>query len=190
MVFGIIQAIFKHKESNFSVLSHLRLISVSLSDRTRKIQFELFPIINDKVHSCLDIQYFFEVYSVNGILFNFSWNKGLVHNFSTTEHTESTERCRLSLCPLCTLWFFTFQKIINSLVSGLTKSPQSTQRAQSLNIPVDAYEKAAASRFRTRMTRIARIFTDTRAPSSAQSVFSRIYSLIDEDTIVMWRPII
>jgi hypothetical protein len=36
--------------------------------------------------------------------------------------------------------------------------PQSTQRAQSSAITT--YEKASASRFRTRMTRIARIFTD------------------------------
>lgn len=39
------------------------------------------------------------------------------------------------------------------------KAPQSTQRAQSLAIPVNTYEKALASRFRTRMIRIARIFT-------------------------------
>jgi hypothetical protein len=125
-------------------------------------------------------------------------NKELLHNFSTTEYTESTERCCFSLCPLCagmkinnelvtpyeltppefvsvrfssvffsssfmnrsswpTLWFFTYQKI-RSLVNGLTESPQ---RAQSSSIPVITYEKAAASRFRTRMTRIARIFTDT-----------------------------
>jgi hypothetical protein len=70
---------------------HLRLIFVSLSDRTRKIKFELFPIINK---------------------------------------------------------------------NGLTKSPQ---RSQSSAIPVTMYEKAAAARFRTRMPRIARIFTDMRA---------------------------
>jgi len=51
------------------------------------------------------------------------------------------------------------------------KSPQSTQRAQSSAIPVTTYEKATPSRFRTRMTRIGRIFTDRRASaSSAQSV--------------------
>ena len=39
------------------------------------------------------------------------------------------------------------------------------------------YEKAAASRFRTRMTRIARIFTDMRASVFCeQYVFYRIYS--------------
>jgi hypothetical protein len=69
-------------------------------------------------------------------------------------------------------------KVLLAMLSGIF----SPQRAQSLPIPVAAYEKAAASRFRTRMTRIARIFTDTHASSSAQSVFSRIYSLIDEDT--------
>jgi hypothetical protein len=39
-------------------------------------------------------------------LFNFSWNKELLHSFSTTEYTESTERCSFSLFPLCSLWFF------------------------------------------------------------------------------------
>ena len=37
------------------------------------------------------------------------------------------------------------------------------QGAQSSEIPVTTYEKATASRFRTRMTRIGRIFTDTCA---------------------------
>ena len=54
------------------------------------------------------------------------------------------------------------------------KSPQSTQRSQSLAIPATAYEPAPPSRRRTRMTRIARIFTDLRASvSSVQSVFYR-----------------
>jgi len=43
---------------------------------------------------------------------------------------------------------------------GLLKSPQSTQRAQSCATPVTTFEKPAASRFRTQMTRIARIFMD------------------------------
>lgn len=64
----------------------------------------------------------------------------------------------------------------------LLNAPQSTQRAQSLDIPVTMYEKAAASRFRIRMTRIARIFTDTCSSASfPKSVIYRIYSLIDED---------
>ncbi len=59
-------------------------------------------------------------------------------------------------------------------VNCLIKSPQSTQRAQSSAIPVTTYEKAAPSRLRTRMTRIARIFTDPCvSASSAQSVFYR-----------------
>ncbi|MBU3966502.1 MAG: hypothetical protein KKG76_03870 [Euryarchaeota archaeon] len=45
-------------------------------------------------------------------------------------------------------------------------SPQRAQRTQSAAIPVTMYEKAAASRFRTRMTRIARIFTDPCASAS------------------------
>ncbi|MDP3103339.1 MAG: hypothetical protein Q8M95_01880 [Candidatus Methanoperedens sp.] len=44
-------------------------------------------------------------------------------------------------------------------------SPQRAQRTQSSAIPVTC-EKAAASRFRTRMTRIARIFTDPCASAS------------------------
>ena len=64
----------------------------------------------------------------------------------------------------------------------LENKQQSTQRAQSLAIPFNTYEKAAASRFRTRMTRIARIFTDTCSSASFPlSMFYRIYSLIDED---------
>ncbi len=54
-------------------------------------------------------------------------------------------------------------------VNDWTKSPQ---MAGSSAMPVTLYEKASASRFRTRMTRIARIFTDPCASaSSAQSVF-------------------
>jgi len=30
----------------------------------------------------------------------------LLHSFSATEYTESTELCRFSLCTLCSLWFF------------------------------------------------------------------------------------
>jgi len=82
-----------HNIPSAFICVHLRLISVSLSDRNRKIKFELFPIINE---------------------------------------------------------------------NGLTKSPQSTQGSQSSAIPVK-YEKVAVARFRTRMTRIARIFTDMRA---------------------------
>jgi hypothetical protein len=58
-------------------------------------------------------------------------------------------------------------------------SPQRAQRTQSSAIPVTMYEKAAASRLRTRMTRIARIFTDPCASaSSAQSVFHRLSAFI------------
>ena len=56
--------------------------------------------------------------------------------------------------------------------NGLTKPPQSMQKAQRSAIAVTNYEKAAQSRLRTRITRIARIFTDPCASaSSAQSVF-------------------
>jgi hypothetical protein len=83
-----VQSVFYRNPSAF-IRIHLRLIFVSLSDRTRKIKCELVPIINE---------------------------------------------------------------------NGLTESPQSPQRAQSFPISVAAYEKAAASRFRTRITRIARIY--------------------------------
>ncbi len=88
-----VQSVFHRIPSAF-ICVHLRLIFVSLSDRTQDIQNKLFPKINE---------------------------------------------------------------------NGLTESPQSTQRAQSSAIPVTTDDKAAASRIRTRMTRIARIFTDTRA---------------------------
>jgi hypothetical protein len=53
--------------------------------------------------------------------------------------------------------------------NSLIKSPQ---RTQSSDIPVTNYEKTTLSRLRTRMKRIARIFTDPRvSASSAQSVF-------------------
>ncbi|MBU3967007.1 MAG: hypothetical protein KKG76_06510, partial [Euryarchaeota archaeon] len=45
-------------------------------------------------------------------------------------------------------------------------SPQRAQRTQSSAIPVTMYENAAASRLRTRMTQIARIFTDPCASAS------------------------
>jgi len=80
-----------HRRSSAFIRVHLRLIFVSLCDRTRKIKFELFPIINE---------------------------------------------------------------------NGLTES---LQRTQSSSIPVTTYETAAASRFRTRMTRI---FTDMHNPCS------------------------
>jgi len=58
------------------------------------------------------------------------------------------------------------------------QSTQSTQRALRSAISVTTYEKAALSRLRTRMTRIARIITDPCASaSSAQSVFYYIPSL-------------
>ena len=53
-----------------------------------------------------------------------------------------------------------------------------TESMQSSAMPVITYEKAAASRLRTRMTRIC---TDTFSSASfPQSAFYRIYSLIDE----------
>jgi len=55
------QSVFYRRLSAF-ICVHLRLISVSLSDRTRKIKFELFPIQekiesanNDQIHSCLNL---------------------------------------------------------------------------------------------------------------------------------------
>jgi|GEM_PF-1702861 len=57
-------------------------------------------------------------------------------------------------------------------LNGLIKSPQSTQRAQSSAIPVTTYEKAAPSRFRTRMTRI---FTDK--PQRSQRTQRRMANL-------------
>jgi hypothetical protein len=61
--------------------------------------------------------------------------------------------------------------------NSLIISPQSAQRSQSFAIPATAYEPAPPSRRRTRMTQIARIFTDQRASaSSAVSVFYRIPS--------------
>jgi hypothetical protein len=47
--------------------------------------------------------------------------------------------------------------------NSLIKSSQSTQRSQSATIPATGHEKASSSRRGTRMTRIARIFTDQRA---------------------------
>ena len=55
------------------------------------------------------------------------------------------------------------------------KSPQSMQRSQSSAIPATAYEPAPPSRRGTRMTRIARIFTDRCA--SASSVASILYRI-------------
>jgi hypothetical protein len=88
------QSVFYRRLSAF-ICVHLRLISVSMSDRTRKIQFVLFSKINEK---------------------------------------------------------------------GLTESPQSMQRP---SMSVSRYKMAAASRIRTRMTRIARIFTDLRVSASS-----------------------
>jgi hypothetical protein len=50
--------------------------------------------------------------------------------------------------------------------NGLIISPQSTQRSQSFAIPATKYETAPPSRRGTRMTRIARIFTDLCASVS------------------------
>jgi len=62
-------------------------------------------------------------------------------------------------------------RLIFVSLSDRTRKIQFKLSLQSPTIPVTKYEKAAASRFRTRMTRIARIFTDRRA--SAQSAFYR-----------------
>ena len=42
----------------------------------------------------------------NSNTLKFFREKKLLHSFSTTEHSESTERCSFSLCTLCPLWFF------------------------------------------------------------------------------------
>jgi len=56
-------------------------------------------------------------------------------------------------------------------------APKSWLTAQNSTMPFITYNKAAPSRIRTRMTRIARIFTDTLASVSCeQSVFHRIPS--------------
>ena len=64
----------------------------------------------------------------------------------------------------------------NSIFAGnnLIKSPQSTQRSQSLAIPATAYEPAPPSQ---RGTRMMRIFTDLHASvSSVASILYRIPS--------------
>jgi hypothetical protein len=98
-------SVFYRNPSAF-ICVHLRLIFVSLRDRARKIQFELFPIINDD----LNIQHLSEVYQGNELI----------------------------------------------------KSPQSKQRSQSSAISANKHETASSSRRGTRITRIARISTDTR----------------------------
>jgi hypothetical protein len=63
-------------------------------------------------------------------------------------------------------------RLIFVSLSDRTRKIQFKLFPQSSTIPVTKYETAAASRFRTRMTRIARIFTDLReSASSAQSAF-------------------
>jgi hypothetical protein len=68
-------------------------------------------------------------------------------------------------------------RLIFVSLSDRTRKIQFKLSSQSSTIPVTTYKAAAASRFRTRMTRIARIFTDPCASassvSSAQSVFHR-----------------
>jgi len=117
-------SVFYRRLSAF-ICVHLRLIFVSLSDRTRKIKFELF-LIQEKIEPANYYQ-------------------------------------------------------AHSCLNGLNKSPQSTQRTQSLAIPVNTYEKATASRFRTRMTRIARIFTDPSVSvSSAYLLKNKLQINTDE----------
>ena len=66
-------------------------------------------------------------------------------------------------------------RLIFVSLSDRIREIQNNLFPQSSTIPAITYEAVAASRFRTRMTRIARIFTDTFNPcasvSSAQSVF-------------------
>jgi hypothetical protein len=65
------------------------------------------------------------------------------------------------------------------LSTGMKEINNELRRTQnelrhSSDIPVTRYETVSSSLFRTRMTRIARIFTDTRASVSyEQSVFYR-----------------
>ncbi len=111
---------------------NLRIIFVSLSDRTQDIQFKLFLIIYEN-----------------------------------------------NLVP-----------VPSGILMGKI-SPQSTQRAQSLTIPVITYDMAASSRFRTRMTRIARIFTNMHAsalekPQRAQRTQrNRQCSVLSECSVVL-----
>jgi hypothetical protein len=63
-------------------------------------------------------------------------------------------------------------RLIFVSLSDRTRKIQFKLSLQSSTIPDINHEKAAASRFKTRMTRIARIFTDPCASaSSVQSVF-------------------
>jgi hypothetical protein len=64
-------------------------------------------------------------------------------------------------------------RLIFVSLSDRTRKIQFRLFTQSSNIPVTKYEKGAASRFRTRMTQIARISTDNPrvSASSAQSAF-------------------
>jgi hypothetical protein len=119
-----------YRQISAFICVHLRLIFVSLSDRIRINKFELFPIINEKTHSCL-------------------------HLFENKPQINADERRFVNLNIQC------FSEVYP--VNGLIKSPQIMRGTQSSSIPVVTYETAAASRFRTRMTRIARIFTDTCA---------------------------
>jgi hypothetical protein len=57
-------------------------------------------------------------------------------------------------------------RLIFVSLSDRTRKIQYKLSLQSSTIPVTKYEKAATSRFRTRMTWIARIFTDRRASAS------------------------
>src|SRR5659263_621793 len=54
------------------------------------------------------------------------------------------------------------------------KSTQSMQTEKSSVTPVSTYDKAASSRLRTRMTRIARIFTDTHNPCVSASTVAPV----------------
>jgi len=135
-----------HRRLSAFICVHLRLIFVSLIDIIREIKFGLFPI-QEKIEPANNNQ----AHSCLNLLENKPQINADERRFVNLDIPRSSE-----VYP----------------ENDIIISPQSMQKAQSSAIPVTTYEKATVSRFRTRMTRIARIFTDPCASvSSVLSVF-------------------
>ncbi len=108
------QSVFYRNPSAF-ICVYLRLIFVSLSDKIQKIQFKLFPIINENgsVQGCQKINesaYYHQIHSWLNLLENKPQMNADERRFVNLNIQHSSE-----VYP----------------VNGLIKSPQSTQRTQS-----------------------------------------------------------
>jgi len=178
---------------------HLRLIFVSLRDIPQEIQFKLFPIINENgfVPGCQKINesaFDYQTHSCLNLLEN---EPQIMASRVTPLEGVSTYALRgIGVRGVENPQGFGIdeRRFVNMNIqhlsevypiNGLPKSPQCMQRPQSSKIAVVTCERAAQSRLRTQMTRIARIFTDLFAMQEKTVAF--YYALLNKANTILYH---